>query len=194
MLTSKQIRMLEILDSQILQCESCSLHENGRCKPYWTNEYRGYFIIGEAPGKNEIDYNEPFIGTAGNKLWECAYQFGIEKKHCFIINSANCRPVDGNKNGKPTELQMDRCKEWLRKYFKILEPKKVLLLGNYALFTFINEWYIMKKYENDELVTDNTIYGSDIKVVKSVHPSMCIYQGELGKEKLTKSMELFYGF
>lgn len=86
-----------------------------------------------------MDSNEPFIGTAGNKLWECAWKFGIEKKHCFIINSTNCRPIDGNKNGKPTELQRDRCRDWLRKYFKILQPKKILLLGNYAMHTFVNE-------------------------------------------------------
>ena len=189
---SKNKRILTLLDEKVLQCEMCSLHKNGRCKPFWTYGYRGYFIIGEAPGKNEVDSNEPFIGSAGNKLWECAAKFGIEKEHCFIINSTNCRPVNGNRNGKPTELQMDRCREWLRKYLKILQPKKILLLGNYAMYTFLNEWGIMKKYENGGLITEENRFGQDIKVVRSVHPSMCIYQGEAGKEKLLKSLELFY--
>lgn len=183
--------MLELLDREILNCTDCGLHTGGRCKPFWTNEYRGYFICGEAPGKNEVGSNEPFIGAAGNKLWECASKFNIKKDHCFIINSTNCRPIDGNKNGKPTELQRDRCREWIRKYFKILQPEKILLLGNYSMHTFLNEWGIMKKY-NESLLTTDYIYGIKVKVIRSVHPSMCIYQGEEGKSKLLKSMELFY--
>jgi len=192
MLTNKQLRMLNLLDEQISNCKFCNLHVNGRCNPYWTEKYNGWFICGEAPGKEEILNNEPFIGTAGNKLWECMSLFKIFKEECFIINSANCRPVDGNKNGKPTELQRDRCREWLRKYFKVLQPNKILLLGNYAMHTFIGEWGIMSKYENNNLLTNKNIFGINVNVVKSVHPSMCIYQGEKGKEKLIKSIELFY--
>lgn len=183
---------MELLDREVLNCTDCGLHKNGRCKPYWTNEYKGYFICGEAPGKNEVDSNEPFIGTAGNKLWECAAQFGIRKEECFIVNSTNCRPINGNKNGKPTELQRDRCRMWIRKYFKILQPEKILLLGNYAMHTIIDEWGIMKKYDGG-LLTNEIIYGKSVNVVRSVHPSMCIYQGKAGKNKLLKSLEVFYG-
>lgn len=190
-MTNKQKRMLELLDKEILKCTACGLHTNGRCKPFWTNEYQGYFICGEAPGKNEVETNEPFIGTAGNKLWECAGKFGIKKEQCFIINSANCRPVNGNKNGKPTELQRDRCREWIRKYFKVLQPNKVLLLGNYAMHTFVNEWGIMQKYD-ENLLTNESVYGINVNIIRSVHPSMCIYQGDAGKNKLLKSLELYY--
>ncbi len=192
MLTTKQIKMLNLLDQQILSCTGCKLHENGRCKPYWTEKYNGYFICGEAPGKQEIDFNEPFIGAAGNKLWECANIFNIKKEECFIINSTNCRPVKDNKNGKPTDLQMERCKNWLRKYFKILQPDKILLLGTYALSTFINETVIMKFYAEGNLLTNEMIFDKNIKVIKSLHPSMCIYQGSTGKRRLKKSLELFY--
>ncbi|MFW6014802.1 MAG: uracil-DNA glycosylase family protein [bacterium] len=190
-MTNKQKRMLELLDQQILNCSDCGLYVNGRCKPFWTPKYNGYFICGEAPGKQEIENNEPFIGSAGEKLWICMKEFNITKEECFIINSTNCRPLNGNKNGKPSQLQMDRCKLWIRKYFKVLEPQKIILLGNYALSTFLNEWGILKFYEEDNLFTEEIIYGKNIKVVKSLHPSMCIYKGEWGKERLKDSIKLF---
>lgn len=191
MLTKKQLRMLEILDDQILSCKSCYLHKGGKCKPYWTNKYKGYFVCGEAPGKNEVENNEPFIGIAGEKLWEAMGEYGIKKEECFIINSANCRPVNGNKNGKPSELHRDTCREWIRKYFKILNPEKVILLGNFAMHTFIGEWGIMNKYD-DKLYSIEEVFDKNIHVVRSVHPSMCIYRGEDGKNKLLKSIGKYY--
>lgn len=190
MLTQKQIKMLKLLDNQILSCKDCNLYKGGHCKPYWTKEYNGYFICGEAPGKNEVDKNEPFIGAAGGKLWDCMKQYGIAKEECFIINSANCRLVNGNKNGKPSEFHRDTCRKWIRKYFKILQPDKILLLGNFAMHTFVDEWGILKKYENN-LFTNEVIFDKNVDVVRSVHPSMCIYRGEDGKNKLLKSIGLF---
>ena len=182
--------MLEILDQQISHCEFCNLYKGGRCKPYWTTDYKGYFIIGEAPGKNEVESNEPFIGNAGNHLWNIAEEFGIYKKHCFIINSANCRPVNGNKNGKPSELHRDRCRDWIRKYFKVLQPERVLLLGNYAIHTMTGDWGVNKFYP-DKMFTTETIYDINVDVIRSVHPANCIYRGDEGKEKLRKSFKLF---
>ena len=79
------MRMLELLDDQISQCTSCELHEGGRVKPYWTpmSVLAG---LGEAPGKEEVEQNEPFVGKAGDILGNSMAKNGFRKSDFLIIN------------------------------------------------------------------------------------------------------------
>jgi uracil-DNA glycosylase len=185
MMTKKQIRMLELLDEMILKCEKCSLFENGRAKPYWTKNSR-YAIIGEAPGADEVKEGTPFIGKAGNILWDALGEYKLSRSDFLIINSANCRPKVGNKNGKPTKIQMERCKPWIVKYLKVIKPEKILILGNYALETMLNEGNILER--NGELTRLDEF---NCYVYKSVHPAYCIYNKENGVDMLRKSIKIF---
>lgn len=170
MLTKKQIRLLEILDEQLLACKDCELWTGGSCKPYWTTESR-FGLIGEAPGRNEVD-SEPFIGRAGKLLWKWMKAVGFEKRDFVIVNTVNCRPVtpSGN-NGKPSKEQCDTCFPYLRKYLKIVRPKKTILLGNYAVGAITGEYVgIVKK---NSMVLPKGPFGTN--VVLSVHPSAALY-------------------
>jgi DNA polymerase len=180
-MNNKQYRMLQLLRSQINSCELCPLHNNGRCNPYFTDKSQ-YVIIGEAPGSNEVEQNMPFVGTAGKHLWNIMSEYGFSREDFLIINTVNCRPINGNKNGKPTIDEMKLCKPWIRKHIKVMSPKAILSLGNYALYHTINEMSGITSY-NGTVVK----YG-DIPTVLSVHPSMCIYNGEKGKEMLRDSI------
>ena len=183
-MTPKQMRMLELLDNQINKCKACSLWQNSRAKPYWTESSK-YAIIGEAPGYNEIRLNEPFVGAAGEILWEIMDDKGFSKEEFLVINSVNCRPVDEIKewkNGKPTEDEQLACKPWARKYLKVLKPKGVLLLGNYAMFTVTgNSTGIMSL--NATVLTEAEspdFRYNNIPYVLSVHPALCIYRKNEG--------------
>jgi len=167
-LSDKQMKLLCLLDTQISSCRECNLYENGRAHPYWTPNSE-YVIIGEAPGLDEVEQQTPFIGRAGRILWEMMKKFELYREQFLIINSVNCRPVDGKKNGKPKDEEMQLCKKWIRKYVKVINPEKILLLGSYAIRTTTGL---------DESVIKNnsqlTIY-ENFKAVKSVHPAFTIY-------------------
>lgn len=191
----KQMRMLELLDSQINKCKACSLWQNSRAKPYWT-EFSKYAIIGEAPGYNEIRLNEPFVGPAGEILWDVVGDKGFSKEEFLVINSVNCRPVDEIKewkNGKPTEDEQLTCKPWVRKYLRVLKPEGVLILGNYAMFTVTgNNSGIMSL--NATVLTESEPkhdFRYNIPYVLSVHPALCIYRKEEGKMLLAESIRAF---
>lgn len=49
-------------------------------------------IIGEAPGKNEVEDGRPFIGASGRELDEALDMGGLERKDCTITNTVLCRP------------------------------------------------------------------------------------------------------
>jgi len=188
-LTDRQIKLLELLEKQISGCVKCSLYQWGRCLPYWT-PFSQYLAIGEAPGKEEID-TEPFVGTAGKKLWEVAGQYGFRKEQFAIINSVQCRPVKGNSNGKPTKIQCQKCKPWIRKFLRIVDPQKIIFLGNYAKSFYDDTTAgIIRMNARDAFYYDE-LHDKDYPVIFSVHPSVCIYEGEKGEKLLSNSFKAF---
>lgn len=49
-------------------------------------------IIGEAPGKNEVEEGRPFIGASGRELDEALEMGGLERRDCTVTNTVLCRP------------------------------------------------------------------------------------------------------
>lgn len=189
-LSPKQIRMLELLDDQVLSCTRCTLYGAGRCKPYWTISSK-YAIIGEAPGKDEATYNEPFFGKAGTILWDIMQDFGLYKDQFVIVNSVNCRPTKESTYGalsniKPTITQQQMCRKWVRKYLKVVKPQKMLVFGNSAMATLIGEQSGIRKLNST--MQKSREFG--MKYVLSIHPAYCIYNEE-GKDLLAHSIGIF---
>jgi len=170
MITKKQHKMLKLLDKNILKCEKCNLYKNGRCKPYYDPNNVKYVIIGEAPGKNEIENGIPFIGNDGIILWKSMKKFGFERKDFLIINSTNCRPVNGTRNGKPIKNQKESCFEWVRKYIKVLDPDNCMILGSHALSIFSKDLSITQ-YCGETFIFD----GFSSKFTVNIHPAYCLY-------------------
>lgn len=197
LLTSKQIRMLEILDKQITSCKTCTLHENGRAKPYWT-PMSTYLALGEAPGATEVEQNEPFVGKAGEILAQIMHEQGFRKEQFLFINTVNCRPMDGNSNGKPTTMQSTACRSWIRKYMRVLDPEKIIAFGQYAIkcidgssgsVVSRNATTNYIKHFDGTFINEDCI---DVPLVYSVHPAYCIYSGQKGIDLLKKSVKSFY--
>ncbi len=86
-------------------------------------------LVGEAPGKNEDLQGEPFVGAAGKLLDELLAGIGIDRAQAYIANVLKCRPP-GNRDPKPDEI--DSCKGYLREQIRMIHPKVVLTLGNFA--------------------------------------------------------------
>lgn len=191
MLSNKQIRMLELLDEIMYNCRNCELYNGGHVTPYWT-PFSRYVIIGEAPGAEEVEKNEPFIGKAGKILWNIMDNNNLRKEEFLIVNSVNCRPTDGKKNLKPNVDQINICKKNWLKYIKVSEPEKMLILGNYA------NGSISGKYDGIVSINSSSYsyYYLDkesgrnktIEYIASVHPSYCIYNHEEGYKLLSRSI------
>ena len=90
-------------------------------------------FIGEAPGRNEDQQGEPFVGQAGAYLTELLRGIGLDRSSVFITNIVKCRPPD-NRNPKKQEIQ--NCSDYLERQLAIIEPDLVVLLGRFALECF----------------------------------------------------------
>jgi len=173
MLNPKQIRMLELLDKKVDKCRECSLHQNGKITPFW-NEFSKYVIISESPTKSDVRANRPFMGAGSKILRDELVKAGLSSRDFMIINSVQCIPIYNENSGKPTVDQLDSCQQHLRRYIKVVDPEKVLCLGNYAKYIFTGEAQGVLRQRG--VFTEYDFGGGyTIPAIFTVHPAYCIY-------------------
>ena len=85
-------------------------------------------LIGEAPGANEVEQKEPFVGRAGKKLDKLLNEIGIRREELYITNLVKIRPPD-NRNPKRNEIEA--WKPLLNKELENIQPEIILTLGNF---------------------------------------------------------------
>src|SRR4051812_24191320 len=86
-------------------------------------------FVGEAPGANEDKLGLPFVGQAGKLLDKLLAEIGLIREEVFIQNVLCCRPP-GNRDPLPTEIE--NCSEYLFAKIRLVEPRVVCTLGNFA--------------------------------------------------------------
>jgi len=92
-------------------------------------------FVGEAPGKNEDLEGEPFVGRAGQLLDSLLGDIELERGEVYIANVLKCRPP-GNRDPRPGEI--DACKGYLREQIRLVRPRVVVTLGNFATKLLLN--------------------------------------------------------
>jgi uracil-DNA glycosylase family 4 len=128
-LTSPTPEFLELRD-QALSCTACRLSETRNNVVFGVGDPGAdLMLVGEAPGKNEDLQGEPFVGAAGKLLDELLAGIGIDRTQAYIANVLKCRPP-GNRDPKPDEV--DSCKGYLREQIRMINPRVVITLGNFA--------------------------------------------------------------
>lgn len=63
-----------------------------RISPQIPKRFNGLALIGESPGKNEIEQGYPFVGKAGQLLNTVMAEVGIVREDCLITNVFMVRP------------------------------------------------------------------------------------------------------
>jgi DNA polymerase len=87
-------------------------------------------IVGEAPGKDEDEQGEPFVGRSGKLLDQVLLEeLGVTRDRIYIANVLLCRPP-GNRDPLPDEIAS--CSPWLEAKLDAIAPKVVVTLGNFA--------------------------------------------------------------
>jgi DNA polymerase len=93
-------------------------------------------FIGEAPGADEDDQGEPFVGKAGLLLSRIIRTMGLTRESVYIGNILKCRPdTPGQASGnrKPTPEEMQTCIPYLHEQIDLIRPKVIVALGGTAV-------------------------------------------------------------
>ena len=86
-------------------------------------------FVGEAPGAEEDKQGLPFVGRAGQLLNQLLEEIGMAREDVFIANVLKSRPP-GNRDPQPLEIAA--CEPYLFEQVRLIEPKVVCTLGNFA--------------------------------------------------------------
>jgi uracil-DNA glycosylase family 4 len=93
-------------------------------------------FIGEAPGADEDEQGEPFVGRAGELLTKIIQTMGLSRSTVYIANILKCRPnTPGQASGnrKPTLDEMKTCIPYLHEQIDLIRPEVIVALGGTAV-------------------------------------------------------------
>jgi DNA polymerase len=125
----------ELRDS-VAGCTACGLCRTrtntvfgvGAERPRW-------MIVGEAPGAEEDERGEPFVGQAGRLLDNMLAAIGRSRAaDVYIANVLKCRPP-GNRNPEPGEVE--RCSPFLLRQIDLAQPQVLIAMGRFAAQTLL---------------------------------------------------------
>jgi DNA polymerase len=133
----------EALREQVLRDPVCSAHVYpGKKIVFGVGSLDAVIMfIGEAPGADEEDQGEPFVGRAGQLLNRMIKAMGIEREQVYIGNILNWRPEMGTRsadgfqtgNRPPTQDEMNYCLPFIRAQIEIVQPRVLVALGKTAV-------------------------------------------------------------
>lgn len=123
-------------------------------------------LVGEAPGAQEVEQGEPFVGQAGRQLDRALDDVGVERDALYITNLVKVRPPD---NRTPRRGEIDAWRPVLEAEIARVDPGVVVPLGTTATRALL---------DTDEGIT--AVHGRRFErfgrvVVPAYHPAAGLY-------------------
>jgi DNA polymerase len=163
---------LQELSISLHDCQRCKLAKLGRSQVVFGvgNPHASIMFVGEAPGFKEDQKGEPFVGAAGKLLNDLLQSAHLSRDQIYIANVIKCRPPN---NRNPERDEVDTCKPFLLEQIRIIRPKLVCTLGNWATHTLL---------ERKVGITKVKAQAFDLKefvLFPLLHPAAALHQGGL---------------
>jgi uracil-DNA glycosylase family 4 len=130
------LKALRIIREDLGDCTRCVLHKQGRKQIVFGvgNPKADLMFIGEAPGADEDQQGEPFVGRAGQLLNNMIKAMGLRREDVYIANIIKCRPP-GNRT--PERDECETCSPFLMRQIAAIKPKVIVALGAVAAKTLL---------------------------------------------------------
>ena len=127
---------LRLIREDIGDCTRCRLHKQGRKQIVFGvgNPQAELMFIGEAPGADEDEQGEPFVGRAGQLLNNMIKAMGLRREDVYIANIIKCRPPN---NRTPERDECETCSPFLMRQIEVISPKAIVALGAVAAKTLL---------------------------------------------------------
>jgi uracil-DNA glycosylase len=134
--SSDPIIALRQIREDIGDCTRCRLSKQGRKQIVFGvgNPRADLMFIGEAPGADEDERGEPFVGRAGQLLTNMIKAMGLSREEVYIANIIKCRPP-GNRT--PERDECETCSPFLMRQIEAVAPKAIVALGAVAAKTLL---------------------------------------------------------
>ena len=173
---------LELRD-EALVCTRCRLAQTRTQVVFGVGDPDAELMfIGEAPGFNEDQQGEPFVGAAGQLLTRLLGEIGMTREDVYIANVLKCRPPN---NRDPQQDEIDSCKDYLRRQLVLINPIVVVTLGNFATKLLLRTDTGITKLRGR--VYD---WWQGKQLVPTYHPAAALRSGERLVDEMRKDFAL----
>jgi DNA polymerase len=126
----------ETLRARVKVCTLCDLHTSRTQSVFGVgNRHADWLLIGEAPGGDEDQQGEPFVGRAGQLLNAMLQAIELQREQIYIANILKCRPPS-NRDPRPQEVVC--CEPYLMRQIELIQPRLILALGRIAAQNLLN--------------------------------------------------------
>jgi DNA polymerase len=130
--------LLEPIRERVCVCTKCAHLACSRTQTVFGvgNPDADLMFIGEAPGVDEDQQGEPFVGRAGQLLTKIIKAMNFAREDVYIANILKCRPdmPSGSfGNRAPTTKEMQTCRPYLIEQIDVIQPKVLVALGAVAV-------------------------------------------------------------
>jgi DNA polymerase len=129
-------------------------------------------FLGEAPGANEDEQGEPFVGRSGSILDDALRDAGLGRADVRITNCVRCRPPE---NRDPTSEELANCRGYLERELALVDPELVVTLGKVPSEHLLERSVAVTTEAGD--VVDVRLGERSYRTVVSVHPAATLYDG-----------------
>ena len=127
---SAQVTSLEALYAKYHRCTACALGFKRKHFVFGSgNEHADVMFVGEAPGAQEDEQGQPFVGQAGKLLTRILNAIDFTRDEVYITNILKCRPPN---NRDPMPEEVDACDAILKEQIRLVRPRLICALGRVA--------------------------------------------------------------
>jgi uracil-DNA glycosylase len=162
---------LPSLQAAVHTCRLCPLgYSRTRAVPGVGPASARIMIVGEAPGQNEDQQGEPFVGAAGKLLDQLLRGIGLVRADVFITNILKCRPPN---NRDPQPAEAEACSPYLQQQLGLVKPEVVLVLGRHALAR------LLPGYDSISRLHGKVIVKEGVSYIPIYHPAAALYNSFL---------------
>nr|WP_255198842.1 uracil-DNA glycosylase [Halorarius litoreus] len=127
-------------------------------------------FVGEAPGANEDEQGEPFVGRSGTVLDDALRDVGLARRDVRITNCVRCRPPE---NRDPTTEELENCREYLDAEIQRLDPELVVTLGKVPSEHLLGRSVAVTTEAGQ--VFDARVGDASYRLLVCVHPAATLY-------------------
>jgi uracil-DNA glycosylase len=126
---------LEAVAAEAAGCTRCRLHQSRTQVVFGQGDpHADLMLVGEAPGFHEDRQGLPFVGPSGQLLNRLLEGIGLHRQDVYICNVLKSKPPQ-NRDPLPDEIAA--CRPWLDAQIRLVDPKVVVTLGNFAAKTLL---------------------------------------------------------
>jgi uracil-DNA glycosylase len=156
-------------------CRRCE-HSDERVLPIISDARRPrIMLVGQAPGKSELEDRRAFAGRAGRTLFRWLERTGLDeaafRRDVYIAAITRCYPgpsPSGRGDRVPSLEEQALCAPWLDAELDLIRPALLIPVGRLAIDRFLDPHPLDRLVGGVHLAN---VRGRTVKVIPLPHPS-----------------------